>query len=149
MRTKFPQKQYHMPKWFFIDATGKMLGRLASDASNLLMGKKNSFFNPSLDQGNYVIIYNAEKVAISGKKESQKLYFRNSNRPGSLKTETYKQLQNRIPSRIIEKAIRGMLPKSILGRMFYKRLYVYSNKEIRYKKDFLDTIMDDKWIKYE
>lgn len=146
---KFPQKQYHMPKWFFIDATGKMLGRLASDASNLLMGKKNSFFSPSLDQGNYVIIYNAENIAISGKKEHQKLYSRNSSRPGSLKTETYSQLKKRIPSRIIEKAIRGMLPKSILGRIYYRRLYVYSNKEIRYKKNFLDTIMDDKWIKYE
>lgn len=138
-----------MPKWFFIDATGKILGRLASDASNLLMGKNNSFFNPSLDQGNYVIIYNAEKVIISGKKEYQKLYSRNSGRPGSLKNETYKELKKRIPSRVIEKAIRGMLPKTILGRTYYRRLYVYSNTEIRYKKDFLDTIMDDKWIKYE
>lgn len=149
MKTKFPKKQYHMPKWFFIDATGKMLGRLASDASNLLMGKTNSFFSPSVDQGNYVIIYNAENVTISGKKEQKKIYSRNSSRPGSLKNETYSQLKQRIPSRIIEKAIRGMLPKNILGRAYYRRLYVYSNKEIRYKKNFLDTIMDDKWIKYE
>ena len=145
MKTIFPKKKYHKPKWFIIDATNKTLGRLASEASRLLMGKKNTFFTHGVDQGHFVIIYNAENVLVSGKKTYQKSYFRNSQRPGSLKIETYVKLKNRIPCRIIEKAVWGMLPKGILGRMYYRRLYVYSKKDIE-DKDFL---LNDKWLKYE
>lgn len=145
MKTIFPKKKYHKPKWFIIDATNKTLGRLASEASRLLMGKKSTLFTRGIDQGHFVIIYNAENVLVSGKKNHKKIYSRNSQRPGSLKIETYAQLKNRIPSRIIEKAVWGMLPKGILGRMYYRRLYVYSKKDIQ-DKDFL---LNDKWLKYE
>ena len=133
MRTLFPKKKYHRPKWFILDATNKKLGRLASEASKLLMGKKNTFFTSSVDQGNFVIIYNAENIAISGKKFYQKKYYRNSQRPGSLKIETYDKLKSRIPCRVI------------VGRMYYRRLYVYSKKEIQNK----NSIINDKWLKYD
>lgn len=136
--TIFPKKENHQPKWLILDAKEKTLGRLATEASNILRGKNSSFFTPHVDQGNYLIIINADKIYISGKKENQKLYFRNSQRPGSLKTESFKQLRNRIPSRIIEKAIWGMLPKGILGRNYYRRLYVYSNSTCLEKINLLN-----------
>ena len=133
MKTTFPKKECHIPKWFVIDATGKTLGRLSTEVSKLLRGKENSYFTPGVDQGNYVVILNASKIEVTGKKETQKLYYRNSQRPGSLKIETFKQVQERRPNRIIEDAIWGMLPKGVLGRQYYKRLYVYSKNEITYK----------------
>jgi large subunit ribosomal protein L13 len=133
MKTTFPKKECHVPKWFVIDATGKTLGRLSTEVSKLLRGKENSYFTPGVDQGNYVVILNASKIEVSGKKETQKLYYRNSQRPGSLKIETFKQVQQRRPNRIIEDAIWGMLPKGVLGRQYYRRLYVYSQNEIAYK----------------
>jgi len=123
-----------VPKWYVIDANGKTLGRLATEASKLLRGKESSLFTPGVDQGNYVAILNAHLIQVSGKKESQKLYYRNSQRPGSLKIETFKQLKERIPSRILENAIWGMLPKGVLGREYYRRLYIYSDNKINYKQ---------------
>lgn len=135
MKTPFPKKECHVPKWFVIDAEGKTLGRLATEASKLLRGKEISFFTPSVDQGNYVVILNANKVQVTGNKSLQKLYYRNSQRPGSLKVETFEQLQNRIPSRILEEAIWGMLPKGVLGRQYYRRLFIYSDNKINYMKN--------------
>jgi len=132
MKTLFPKQQYHVPQWFIIDATGKTLGRLATEASKLLRDKEQSFFTPGVNQGNFVVITNATKINITGKKEQQKLYYRNSKRPGGLKKETFKQLQNRIPTRILEHAIRGMLPKGVLGREYYRRLYIYVDPSIQY-----------------
>ena len=150
MKTIFPKKEYHVPKWFVIDATGKTLGRLATETSKLLRGKETSFFTPGVDQGNFVVILNAEKIEVSGKKELQKLYYRNSQRPGSLKIENFKQLKNRIPSRILEKAIWGMLPKGVLGRNYYRRCYVYSGETVLENKNTpLDLKNSDKWIKVE
>lgn len=147
----FPKKQHHQPKWFVIDANGKTLGRIATEASNLLRGKNLSFFTPNVDQGNFVVIINANKIQVTGKKEDQKLYCRNSQRPGSLKVENFKQLKNRIPSRIIEKAIWGMLPKGILGREYYRRLFVYSKDTFSYKnKKGAETPslpLDKDWVK--
>jgi large subunit ribosomal protein L13 len=134
MKTLFPKKECHIPKWFVIDATGLTLGRLATETSKLLRGKETSLYTPGIDQGNYVVILNAQQIVVTGKKESQKLYYRNSQRPGSLKIETFKQLKERIPSRIVEKAIWGMLPKGVLGRNYYRRLFIYSENEILYKK---------------
>jgi large subunit ribosomal protein L13 len=99
-----------------------------------LRGKENSLFTPGVDQGNYVVILNANLIKVSGKKETEKLYYRNSQRPGSLKIETFKQLKARIPSRILEEAIWGMLPKGVLGREYYRRLYIYSDNKINFKK---------------
>jgi large subunit ribosomal protein L13 len=157
MKTIFPKKEYHVPKWFVIDATGKTLGRLATEASKLLRGKENSFFTPGVDQGNFVVVLNADKIEVSGKKELQKLYYRNSQRPGGLKIENFKQLKERIPSRILEKAIWGMLPKGVLGREYYRRLYIYSNSEIKYKKTkdgiskqiSCEAMNENNWIKVE
>jgi len=151
MKTLFPKKEAHIPKWFVIDATNKTLGRLSTEASKLLRGKETSFFTPGVDQGNYVIILNAEKIEVTGKKESQKLYYRNSQRPGNLKIETFTQLKNRIHSRIVEQAIWGMLPKGVLGRQYFKRLYVYSSGTVVYKKNNKndEIISQENWIKVD
>jgi len=151
MKTLFPKKEAHIPKWFVIDATNKTLGRLSTEASKLLRGKETSFFTPGVDQGNYVVILNAEKIEVTGKKESQKLYYRNSQRPGNLKIETFTQLKNRIPSRIVEQAIWGMLPKGVLGRQYFKRLYVYSSETVVYKKNNKndEIISQENWIKVD
>jgi large subunit ribosomal protein L13 len=151
MKTLFPKKEAHIPKWFVIDATNKTLGRLSTEASKLLRGKETSFFTPGVDQGNFVIILNAEKIEVTGKKETQKLYYRNSQRPGNLKIETFNQLKNRIPSRIVEQAIWGMLPKGVLGRQYFKRLYVYASENVVYKKNVKTTEMmnEKEWIKVD
>ena len=136
-KTIFPKRELHNPHWFLIDAKEKTLGRLAVEVSTLLRGKTFSHFTPGVDQGNYVIIINASEIEITGKKKFQKLYYRTSRRPGSLKTETFQHLQSRIPTRIVEKAIWGMLPKNVLGRAHYRRLYVFAkniNEKISHKK---------------
>jgi large subunit ribosomal protein L13 len=147
----FPKKENHKPKWFFIDANGKTLGRLATEASNILRGKTSSFFTPHVDQGNYLVIINADKICVTGKKEQQKLYYRNSQRPGSLKVENFKELKKRIPSRIIEKAIWGMLPKNVLGRNYYRRLYIYSKNifidNMEDNQDYNNFNFDKNWVK--
>lgn len=131
--TQYPKKRNHIPNCFIINAKGQTLGRLATIASNLLLGKETSFFTPGVNQGNSIIIYNASRIVVTGKKEQNKLYYRNSQRPGSLKSESFLQLQERIPARIIEKAIWGMLPKGVLGRQYFKRLYVYSGQNLTQK----------------
>lgn len=132
MKTVFPKKECHVPKWFVIDAENQTLGRLATQISKLLRGKEISFYTPGVDQGNFVVVLNANKILLTGKKETQKLYYRNSQRPGSLKVETFKELNKRIPTRIIEEAVWGMLPKGVLGRQYYRRLFIYSDNKINY-----------------
>ena len=158
MKTIFPKQECHIPKWFVIDANEKTLGRLATEASKLLRGKETSLFTPGVNQGNYVVILNADKIEVSGKKEDQKLYYRNRlQRPGNLKIETFKQLKNRIPSRILEKSIWGMLPKGVLGREYYKRLFIYSDNKINYVKTAngesreipIELSSENNWIKIE
>ena len=148
MKTIFPKKECHRPKWYVVDAKGKTLGRLATEVSKLLRGKETSYYTPSVDQGNYVVILNANKVEVSGKKESEKLYYRHSQRPGSLKIETFKQVKERIPTRILEKAVWGMLPKGKLGRTYYRRLYIYCDDKINYIKG-REVASNDKWIKVD
>jgi large subunit ribosomal protein L13 len=150
MKTIFPKKECHVPKWYVVDAQGKTLGRLATEVSKLLRGKETSFYTPGVDQGNYVVILNANQIEVSGNKETDKLYYRHSQRPGSLKIETFKQVKERIPTRILEKAVWGMLPKGKLGRQYYRRLYIYSYDKINYMKGKnVELISDDKWIKVE
>ena len=119
--TLFPKEKNHIPQWFIIDADGLTLGRLASKISLLLRGKINSFFTPGIDQGNFVIVINSSKIIYTNKKSNQKLYYRNSQRPGSLKKESLKDLINKNSAFILERAVWGMLPKGILGRIFYSR----------------------------
>jgi len=147
MKTIFPKNECHVPKWYVVNAEGKTLGRLATKVSKVLRGKENSFFTPGIDQGNFVVILNAEKILVTGKKYQQKLYYRNSQRPGNLKVETFQQLQSRIPSRILEEAIWGMLPKGVLGRNYYRRLYIYSDNKINYKENL--PVNMENWIEIE
>ncbi|WOK98563.1 hypothetical protein Cni_G07275 [Canna indica] len=113
-KTWYPKAADHISTdktWYIVDATDKILGRLASTIAIHIRGKNLATYTPSVDMGAYVIVVNAEKVAVSGKKRNQKLYRRHSGRPGGMKVETFDQLQLRIPERIIEHAVRGMLPK--------------------------------------
>nr|YP_011005010.1 50S ribosomal protein L13 [Analipus japonicus]WAM61873.1 50S ribosomal protein L13 [Analipus japonicus] len=127
--TFIPSKLDLKKQWYVIDAKDKCLGRLATEVSNLLRGKKKIIFTPAQDIGDCIIIINADKVNVSGKKRTQKLYFRHSGRPGGKTIETFEELQNRIPERIVEKAIKGMLPKNRLGRKFFTKLKVYNGEK--------------------
>ncbi len=126
MKTYFPKKENFKPNYYLIDAENQCLGRLASKISLLLRGKHTTLYSPGIDQGNYIVVINSNKIKVSGKKYDQKLYYRNNQRPGSLKIETFKNLKNRIPTRILEEAVWGMLPKGVLGRQYFRRLYLYS-----------------------
>ncbi|MDY6939330.1 MAG: 50S ribosomal protein L13 [Cyanobacteriota bacterium] len=116
-------------KWYVIDATDKRLGRLASEIAQILRGKNKPTYTPHMDTGDFAIVINAEKVQVTGKKRSQKLYRRHSGRPGGMKVETFEKLQARIPERIVEKAVKGMLPKNALGRKLFTNLKVYAGPE--------------------
>ncbi len=140
MKTPFAKKKSHSPNYFLVDATGKTLGRLATEISKLLRGKELSYFSPGIDQGNFVAVINAQKIVISGKKENQKLYYRTSQRPGGLKSQTFSQLKARFPARIVEKAVWGMLPKGVLGRKHYQRLFVYSG-DLVFKKNQHSSVL--------
>jgi len=137
MKTLFPKAELHSPEWFIIDATNKTLGRLSTEASKLLRGKETTFFTPGINLGNFVIIINASKIQVTGKKELQKMYYRSTSRPGNLKSETFKSLKKRIPVRIIERAIFGMLPKGVLSRKYYQKLYVYSDNKILFNNIYI------------
>jgi large subunit ribosomal protein L13 len=113
-------------KWYVVDATDMRLGRLASEIAMILRGKNKPTYTPHMDTGDFVIVVNAEKVVVTGKKRTQKLYRRNSGRPGGMKTETFAKLQDRLPERIIEQAVKGMLPKNSLGRQLFTKLKVYA-----------------------
>ncbi|KAF5728242.1 50S ribosomal protein L13 chloroplastic [Tripterygium wilfordii] len=130
--TWYPKAADHInteKPWYIVDATDKILGRLASTIAIHIRGKNLATFTPSVDMGAFVIVVNADKVAVSGKKRTQKLYRRHSGRPGGMKVETFQQLQQRIPERIIEHAVRGMLPKGRLGRQLFNHLKVYKGPE--------------------
>ncbi|MGB3767211.1 MAG: 50S ribosomal protein L13 [Phormidesmis sp.] len=115
--------------WYVVDAADQRLGRLASEIAQIIRGKKKANYTPNMDVGDFVIVINAEKVAVTGNKNSQKLYRRHSGRPGGMKTETFDQVRVRIPERIIEKAVKGMLPKNALGRQLFTKLKVYAGPD--------------------
>jgi large subunit ribosomal protein L13 len=125
-KTSLPKVESIERKWYLVDAKDQRLGRLATQVAMILRGKNKAVFTPHLDTGDFVIIINAEKILVTGKKDSQKLYRRHSGRPGGMKTETFAKLQVRIPERIIEKAVKGMLPKNSLGRSLFTKLKVYA-----------------------
>ena len=112
-------------RWYIIDAESKTLGRLATEAAKILIGKNSPDYNPSRNLKNGLIVINAEKVQISGKKRTDKFYRHHSGQVGGMKLETFAELQNRIPGRVIEKSIKGMLPKGALGRQLFTKLKVY------------------------
>ena len=116
-------------KWYVVDASGQTLGRLASEVAKILRGKNKPEFTPFVDTGDYVIIVNAEKIAVTGKKLSQKIYYRHSDYVGGMKETTLKEMLDRHPERVLELAVKGMLPKGPLGREMYKKLHVYTGAE--------------------
>ncbi len=111
--------------WYVVDAENQCLGRLATEVASILRGKTKPSFTPHLDAGDFVIVINAEKVRVSGNKSTEKVYRRHSGRPGGMKTESFQALQARLPERIIEHAVKGMLPHNALGRQLYRKLKVY------------------------
>nr|YP_009546663.1 ribosomal protein L13 [Gelidium kathyanniae]AYO28011.1 ribosomal protein L13 [Gelidium kathyanniae] len=115
-------------KWYIVDAYNKNLGRLSTEVATILRGKNKTNYMPHIINNAYVIVINAENIIITGKKDKQKLYKRHSGYPGGLKVENFTTLQNRLPERIIEKSIKGMLPKNSLGKQLFNRLKVYRSK---------------------
>ena len=113
-------------KWHVIDASGKTLGRLASEVARLLRGKHKPIYVPHLDTGDYVIVINADKVRVTGNKAKQKLYYRHSGYPGGIKSTSLAEMMESHPTRVIEHAVKGMLPKGPLGRAMFKKLKVYA-----------------------
>ena len=128
-KTYVPPQNSIEQKWYVVDAADQRLGRLATEIARILRGKNKPTYTPYMDTGDFVIVVNAEKVQVTGKKSEQKLYRRHSGRPGGMKTETFAKLQDRIPERIIEQAVRGMLPKNSLGRKLFTKLKVYKGPE--------------------
>lgn len=113
-------------KWYVVDATGMSLGRLAAQVAKVLQGKHKPTYTPHVDTGDYVIVINAEKIVLTGKKWTQKKYYRHTGYPGGIKEQTAKEILEKYPERLIEKAVKGMLPKTTLGRHMFKKLKVYS-----------------------
>ena len=128
-KTTTPSIETIKREWFLVDATDKTLGRLATEIAVILRGKNKPSFTPHLDTGDFVIVVNAEKVGVTGRKASQKLYRRHSGRPGGMKVEKFETLQERIPERIIEQAVKGMLPHNALGRQKFRKLKVYKGPD--------------------
>ena len=116
-------------KWYVVDAAGMTLGRLASEVAKVLRGKNKPIFTPHMDTGDYVIIVNAEKIQVTGKKLDQKIYYRHSDYVGGMKQSTLKEKLAKKPEQVIELAVKGMLPKGPLGRQMYRKLYVYAGPE--------------------
>ncbi|MGF1480331.1 MAG: 50S ribosomal protein L13 [Cyanophyceae cyanobacterium] len=129
IKTPLPTPKTLNQQWYVVDAADQRLGRLATTIAMILRGKNKAIYTPHMDTGDFVIVVNAEKVVVTGKKSSQKLYRRHSGRPGGMKSETFEQLQARIPERIIEQAVRGMLPKNALGRKLFTKLKVYKGPD--------------------
>ncbi|MEM9002511.1 MAG: 50S ribosomal protein L13 [Cyanobacteria bacterium P01_F01_bin.86] len=140
-KTYIPPTETLDRKWYVVDAADQRLGRLATEVASILRGKNKPTYTPNMDTGDFVVIVNAEKVVVTGNKANTKLYRRHSGRPGGMKSETFNQLQARIPERIIEKAVKGMLPKNALGRKLFTKLKVYAGPEHPHQAQHPETLM--------
>jgi large subunit ribosomal protein L13 len=129
MKTYMANDQTIERKWFVVDAAGKRVGRLATEVATVLRGKNKPTFTPHVDCGDYVIVINAEQVELTGNKWADKKYYRHSQYPGGLRETTAKRMNETFPERIVEFAVKGMLPKGRLGRATYKKLFVYAGSE--------------------
>ncbi len=116
-------------KWYVVDAAGMTLGRLASEVASILRGKNKPIFTPHIDTGDYVIVINAEKVSVTGKKLDKKIYYHHSDYVGGMKQTTLREKLDKKPEEVIELAVKGMLPKGPLGREMYRKLFVYAGPE--------------------
>ncbi len=142
MKSYMQKKETVERKWYVIDAEGKPLGRVASKAAHILRGKHKATFTPHIDCGDYVIIVNASKVLLTGNKLEDKKYYNHSQYPGGLRVRTAKEMVERYPEEMVEKAVKGMLPKNRLGRAMYKKLFVYAgdtHKHMAQKPEEMDV----------
>jgi len=120
-------------EWLVIDATDKVLGRLASDIARHLRGKHKPEYTPHVDTGDHIVVVNAEKVHVTGRKATDKVYYRHTGYPGGIKSQTFTELRDSYPERIIETAVKGMLPRNPLGRAMFKKLHVYAGPEHKHQ----------------
>ena len=129
MNTYMPNEAAIERKWYVVDATGCTLGRLASEVAKVLRGKNKPILTPHADTGDYVIVVNADKVVVTGKKLDQKIYYHHSDYVGGMKETTLREKLAKAPVEVVELAVKGMLPKGPLGRRMYKKLFVYAGAE--------------------
>ena len=130
MRTTYMAKTQEVErKWYIVDAEGQTLGRLASEVASILRGKLKPEFTPHVDTGDFVIVINADKIKLTGKKLTDKMYYRHSMHPGGLKATPAGEMLNKRPDRLFELAVKGMLPKNSLGRQMFSKLKVYAGTE--------------------
>ncbi len=129
MKTLIAKKQDVIPQWYLVDADDQILGRMSSRIASILRGKHRPVFSPHQDFGDHVVVVNAEKIKLTGRKEEQKEYFRHTGYPGGVRTTPLSRMRATKPERIIEHAVRGMLPKNKLGRKMLKKLHVYAGPE--------------------
>ena len=127
-------------KWYVVDAADMTLGRLASEVAKVLRGKNKPTFTPHIDTGDYVIVVNAEKVKVTGKKLDQKIYYHHSDYVGGMKETTLREMLNKKPEKVIELAVKGMLPKGPLGRQMYTKLHVYAGAEHNHQAQKPETL---------
>lgn len=140
MKTYIPKGDEIERKWCLIDADGQILGRLASKIANILRGKEKVIYTPHIDTGDFVVVINAEKVKLTGKKEEQKVYKRYTGYPGGLKEEPLKRVRERHPDRIIRHAVAGMIPKNRLGRAMLRKLKIYAGSVHPHEAQKLEQI---------
>jgi len=126
MKTVSVRQQDVAHDWYVVDATGQTLGRLASEIARRLRGKHKAEYTPHVDAGDYIIVVNAEKVFVSGSKETKKIYYRHSGYPGGIKSTSLKRLREAKPEELLEKAVKGMVPRNPLGRAVFRKLKVYA-----------------------
>jgi len=140
LKTYFYKGQYTDRKWYLADAQGMVLGRLASKIAQILRGKHKPIYAPYMDVGDFVVVVNADKVRLTGRKEEKKIYYHHSGYMGGLKSVGYKKLKQEKPERIIRLAVKGMLPKNSLGRKMFKKLKVYSGDKHPHKAQQPETL---------
>jgi large subunit ribosomal protein L13 len=133
MKTYMPNPQEVERKWYVVDAEGQTLGRMCSEIAKVLRGKNKPIFTPHEDCGDYVIVVNAEKIKVTGKKMDQKIYYHHSDYVGGMKETTLKDMLIRHPERVVEYGVKGMLPKGPLGRQMYKKLFVYAGPDHKHE----------------
>ena len=127
-------------KWYVVDATDMTLGRLAAEVAKVLRGKNKPTFTPHIDTGDYVIVVNAEKIKVTGKKLDQKVYYHHSEYVGGMKETTLREMLAKKPEKVIELAVKGMLPKGPLGREMYTKLYVYAGPDHKHQAQKPETL---------
>lgn len=140
MKTYMPNPNAMERKWYVVDAEGKTLGRLSTEVARVLRGKHKPTFTPHEDMGDYVIVVNAEKITVTGKKLDQKIYYHHSDYVGGMKETNLKSMLEKHPERVVEHAVKGMLPKGPLGRAMYKKLFVYVGPDHKHAAQKPETL---------